>query len=245
MKKDTPDYAYVIIVFIGLIALFVEFIAGYHPFPIDYLIYIFIYVSFGIIVGFIWPSGSWKLGIWLPFFFMIYIPLSLIFDEDEGIGTYLLYILPIAIVKVISGGIGSFLGFRIRSYKIVSESLIRLKSHFGPKKLRELLGERGLKILTLCSVLLALIPTINMVLWIYIFSLPLDYTEKQAEFYGLFPEFMRGWYVSPSFSAVISILAIILCSIGLQLTEILWKLLNWVIILICTILFLLNLFEMM
>lgn len=90
-----------------------------------------------------------------------------------------------------------------------------------------------------------LIPLSIYVLWILIFDLGSTQTERVAIFKDYFPEFLNGRWNKTIISISFCIIAIILSSNNLNLTQKFWRLLNATILIISSLLLLLNFFSIM
>jgi hypothetical protein len=49
--------------------------------PVILISYVLVYAAGGVFVGFIWPQGGWRLGLWLVGFFFITMILSIPFSD--------------------------------------------------------------------------------------------------------------------------------------------------------------------
>lgn len=107
------------------------------------------------------------------------------------------------------------------------------------------LSSHLLKLLTFLGVLFISIPILMQGLWIYIFNLADNQSDRVAILHSYFPEFLHGRYVTTYLALSFCLLAIILSSISLKLSGILWKVVNVIILIISCLLLLLNLFQLM
>lgn len=129
--------------------------------------------------------------------------------------------------------------YRIRKYYY--ESPNEIVKPFGEITLTSPL----LKLLTFLGVLFISIPILMQGLWIYVFNLADNQSDRVAILHSYFPEFLHGQYVTTYLVLAFCLLAIILSSISLKLSGILWKTLNIIILIISSLLLLLNLFQLM
>lgn len=107
------------------------------------------------------------------------------------------------------------------------------------------LTPRLLKILTFGGLFCLSIPLSLLGIWIYVFNLADNQSDRVAILHSYFPEFLHGRYVTTYISVAFCLLTIILSNISLKLSGILWKTLNIIILIISILLLLLNLFQMM
>jgi hypothetical protein len=109
----------------------------------------------------------------------------------------------------------------------------------------QLASQRRFKFLTLLGFFCLLIPLSIYIWWIYIF----DFGETQAErvdiFNSYFPDFLSHRWDTTILSIIFCVFAIILSAKSLQLEFTFWKVLNYMILTISSILLFLNLFSMM
>ena len=129
--------------------------------------------------------------------------------------------------------------YRIRKYYY--ESPNEVVKPFGEITLTSPL----LKLLTFLGVLCISIPILLQGLWIYVFNLADNQSDRVAILHSYFPEFLNGRYITTYLALAFCLLAIILSSISLKLSGILWKSLNIIILIIGCLLLLLNLFQLM
>ena len=102
-----------------------------------------------------------------------------------------------------------------------------------------------LKTLTFVSIILLSIPLLVYGLWIQAFNLGATQSERVLVFNSYFPDFLQGRWDTTYLSITFCILAIILSSICLKLSQKLWRALNIIILIFGSLLQLLNLFSMM
>ena len=102
-----------------------------------------------------------------------------------------------------------------------------------------------LKILTFLGLLCFSIPLSLQGLWIYAFNQADNRSDSVAIVHSYLPEFLHGRYITTYLALAFCLLAIILSSISLKLSGILWKTLNIIILIISSLLLLLHLFQMM
>ena len=102
-----------------------------------------------------------------------------------------------------------------------------------------------LKILTFIGLICLSIPLSIIGLWVHAFNLGDNQINRVEIFNTYFPDFLHGIYSTTLLSIAFCIVAIVLSSICLRLSEKLWKILNIVILVISISLLLLNLFSMM
>ena len=129
--------------------------------------------------------------------------------------------------------------YRIRKYYY--ESPNEIVKPFGEITLTSPL----LKLLTFLGVLFISIPILMQGLWIYVFNLADNQSDRVAILNSYFPEFLHGRYVTTYLGLAFCFSAIILSSISLKLSGKLWKTLNIIILIISSLLLLLNLFQLM
>ncbi len=129
--------------------------------------------------------------------------------------------------------------YRIRKYYY--ESPNEVVKPFGEITLTSPL----LKLLTFLGAIFISIPILMQGLWIYVFNLADNQSDRVAILHSYFPEFLHGRYVTTYLDLAFCFLAIILSSISLKLSGILWKTLNIIILIIGCLLLLLNLFQLM
>lgn len=127
---------------------------------------------------------------------------------------------------------------------------IRKYYYESPNEVVKPLGEITLtspllKLLTFLGVLCISIPILMQGLWIYVFNLADNQSDRVAILHNYFPEFLHGRYITTYLALAFCLLAIILSSISLKLSGILWKSLNIIILIIGCLLLLLNLFQLM
>lgn len=102
-----------------------------------------------------------------------------------------------------------------------------------------------LKLSTFLGVLFISFPILIQGLWIYVFNLADNQSDRVAILNNYFPEFLHGRYVTTYLGLAFCFSAIILSSISLKLSGKLWKTLNIIILIISSLLLLLNLFQLM
>ena len=107
------------------------------------------------------------------------------------------------------------------------------------------LNQIQLKILTLVGLICFLIPFTIYGLWIYVFDLGTNQTERVSLFKDYFPDFLNGRWDTTFLGIFFCVLAIIFSSIGLKLLRKYWRILNVFILILSCLLLLLNLFSMM
>jgi len=129
--------------------------------------------------------------------------------------------------------------YRIRKYYYKSPN--KIVKPFGEIKL----SSYPLKLLTILGALLISIPFIIQGLWVYVFKLADNQTDRVVIFKSYFPEFMHGQNVTAYLSSVFCLIGIIFSSINLQVSAKLWKFINGIILVIGCMLLLLNLFQLM
>ena len=114
MSKQSPRYAYVITLGFGILAFIISIMLT--SIEISFFQSILrnaaIYLFFGIVVGLLWPIGSWKWGLWLSIPIVFLIGLSVLFAGYVGV--FLQKDLPVLITIVITGCLGSLVGSRLR-----------------------------------------------------------------------------------------------------------------------------------
>ena len=102
-----------------------------------------------------------------------------------------------------------------------------------------------LKLLTLLALLCVAIPMLSLGLWIYVRSLAATHADAGALLDRYQPECLQGPYATLYLSLALSLLAIILSSMTLKLSEKLWKYLNAIILILASLMLLLSLFQLM
>lgn len=160
----------------------------------------------------------------------VVIPLLLVKPDD-----LLLFVLigPIIDLAILIGV------YSIRKYYY--ESPNEIVKPFG----KIILSSPQLKLLTFLGVLFISIPILIQGLWIYAFNLKDNQSDRVAILNSYLPEFLHGQYVTTYLALAFCLLAIILSSISLKLSGMLWKTLNMIILIISSLLLLLNLFQLM
>ena len=120
MSKHPPPYAYVLTVGFGILAFIISIMLPSVVLPSVGMAFSFqkilldvaVYLSFGIVVGLLWPMLSWKCGIWLAVPWVLLIGFSVLFAGYVGV--FLQKDLPFLIAILISGGLGGLIGSRLR-----------------------------------------------------------------------------------------------------------------------------------
>ncbi len=114
MSKQSPRYAYVITLGFGILAFIISTMLMSIKMSLfkSILLYVAIYLFFGIVVGLLWPMISWKCGLWLSIPAVFLVGLSVLFAGHVGV--FLQKDLPILIAIVTSGGLGGLVGSRLR-----------------------------------------------------------------------------------------------------------------------------------
>lgn len=107
------------------------------------------------------------------------------------------------------------------------------------------LNQTQLKVLTLASLICLLIPFSIYGLWIYVLDLGTTQAERVAIFKGYFPDFLNGRWDTTFLGIVFCVSSIILSSISLKMSGKSWKRLNYIALIISSLLLFLNLFSMM
>ncbi len=102
-----------------------------------------------------------------------------------------------------------------------------------------------LKILTFLGLLCFSIPLSLQGLWKYAFNQASNQADRVAIIESYVPEFLHGRYTVTFLGAAFCLLAIILSSVSLKLSGILWKSFNIVILVLSSLLLMLYLFQMM
>lgn len=110
---------------------------------------------------------------------------------------------------------------------------------------RKSLTQRQLKIFSFVSLICFLIPLSIFGLWIYAADLGTTQAESVEIFHSYFPRFLQGRYDTAYLSIIFCIASIIFASISLKLSEILWKSMNIIVLILSSLLLLLNLFGLM
>lgn len=102
-----------------------------------------------------------------------------------------------------------------------------------------------LKVFSLVSLACLSIPVSIYALWIYVIDLGSTQAENVTIFKSYFPGFLQGRWSTTLLSIVFCIASIILSNISLKLSQILWRILNYTVLTISSLLLLLNAFSMM
>lgn len=160
----------------------------------------------------------------------VVIPLLLVKPYDSLLFVLIGPIIDLALLIVV---------YRIRKYYY--ESPNEIVKPFG----KITFTSPQLKLLTFLGVLFISIPILQQGLWIYASNLADNQSDKVAIFHSYLPEFLHGQYVTAYLALAFCLLAIILSSISLKLSGMLWKTLNIIILIISSLLLLLNLFQLM
>lgn len=101
-----------------------------------------------------------------------------------------------------------------------------------------------LKILTLLSFVCFSIPFTIYGIWIFSFNLGTTQAEKASIFKAHFPDFLDGRWTLTILSVIFSLTAIVISSSSIRQLKKTWKSVNFLIIIISSILLFLNLFSM-
>jgi len=102
-----------------------------------------------------------------------------------------------------------------------------------------------LKLLTFLGLLCVAIPMLSLGLWIYVRSLAPNHADAGALFDKYQPECLQGPYATLYLNLAFSLLAIILSSMALKLSEKFWTYLNTIILILASLMLLLSLFQLM
>lgn len=102
---------------------------------------------------------------------------------------------------------------------------------------------RLMKILTFLGLISLSIPLSIQILWIFVFNLGTNQAECVEIFHSYFPDSFQGSFGLTYLSIAFSISAIILGSISLKLSGIVWKTLNVITLVFSILLLLLNIFS--
>jgi hypothetical protein len=107
------------------------------------------------------------------------------------------------------------------------------------------LNQPKLKILSLLSFILSLIPFSIFILWIRVFNIGTTQIERVTLFNEYFPYFLNGRWDTTLLGIAFCVLAIFLSVTSLKLPGKFWKTLNIIILVLSSLLLLLNLFSML
>jgi len=107
------------------------------------------------------------------------------------------------------------------------------------------LSQLQLKLLTFLGLISVAIPILLQGLWIYVRSVTASQADAVALFKSFLPECLQGQYAALYLSLGLSLMAIIFSSMGLRLSEKLWKYLNTIILILASLMLLLSLFQLM
>ena len=115
MSEQSPRYAYVITLALGILAVFVSMKMTSVEMSLLKSIFLnaAIYLFIGIVVGLLWPMGSWRLGVWLSIPIVILMVLSLFFTGYVDV--FLRKDLPVLIPIVTTACLGGIVGSRLRN----------------------------------------------------------------------------------------------------------------------------------
>lgn len=143
-----------------------------------------------------------------------------------------------------------FLILNHRKYRLYLRLYIfRILQYFSsddPKKLpMKNASQTRLKIFTLVSFACMSIPVSIYVLWLYVIDLGSTQAERVTIFNSYFPEFLHERWDTTLVSIVFCISSIILSNISLSLSQKIWRILNYIILVISSLLLALNVFSMM
>lgn len=117
MNKKLPRNAYVITLGFGLLAGIISAMLT----PIEMSLYKGILINatifflFGIVIGLRWPTGSWKLGLFLPIPAVSFIGLSVLFAGH--IDMFLKNDLPLLLAIVLTSSLGGLIGSSLRGMR--------------------------------------------------------------------------------------------------------------------------------
>ncbi|SFB26790.1 hypothetical protein [Algoriphagus aquimarinus] len=106
-------------------------------------------------------------------------------------------------------------------------------------------NQSRLKLYSLVSLGCLLIPLSIYALWIYVIDMGSTQAENVTIFKSYFPDFLHGRWDTTLLSIVFCIASITLSNISLKLPQILWRILNYTVLTISSLLLLLNIFSMM
>ena len=110
---------------------------------------------------------------------------------------------------------------------------------------RNILTPSVLKILFLLGILFSVVPLAIWGLWIYVFNLSDNHTDRVAIYESYFPAFLHGRYPIALLIVAFCVLSIILSSISLKLSGTICKTLNIFILILCGFLLLLTLWGLL
>ena len=115
MSAQSPRYAYVITLGLGILAFFVSTKMTSVELSLlkSILINSAIYLFFGILVGLLWPMGSWRLAVWLSIPIVFLMMLSPLFAGYVDV--FLRKDLPVLITIGTTACLGGTIGSRLRS----------------------------------------------------------------------------------------------------------------------------------
>lgn len=112
--KRQPIVAYIVGVFLGLVAAFAPAGLGLHssPFAVALLISAAIFGVAGLILGLVWPGGGWRWGAWvvLPGLLLVTLGVLTSGEWESFLGDDLPYI----VAGLIAASLGAYVGARIR-----------------------------------------------------------------------------------------------------------------------------------
>lgn len=129
--------------------------------------------------------------------------------------------------------------FRLRKYYFDPNDItIHL---YGVNKL----STTALKSLIIFGLICSIITILIQVLWIYAFNQSDVQAERVLIFYGYLPTFLQEPFSSNYIGLIFSFIALICSLFGLKLKEVFWKFLNNFVLITSSLMFLLNLFQLM
>lgn len=105
--------------------------------------------------------------------------------------------------------------------------------------------QRKLKIFSFLGVVCLLVPLSIFILWIFISDIGTTHAERVDIFNSYFPSFLTKRWDTTLLSILFCFLALILSVKSLQLKYKFWSVLNYIVLILSSILLFLNLFSMM
>jgi len=183
-------------------------------------------------------------------FFLLKKPFSLNLMYGALTISILYVVIPLLLVKPYDSHLFVFMGLIIDLAILIGVYRIRKYYYESLNEIVKPLGEitftsPQLKLLTFLGVLFISIPILIQGLWIYVFNLADNQSDRVAILHSYYPEFLHGRYDTTYLALVFCLLAIILSSIGLKLSGAFWKTLNIIVLIISSLLLFLNLFQLM
>jgi len=168
-------------------------------------------------------------------FFLLKKPFSLNLMYGALTISILSVVISLLLVKPYDLHLFVFMGLIIDLTILIGVYRIRKYYYESPNEIVKPLGEitfttPQLKLLTFLGVLFISIPILIQGLWIYVFNLADNQSDRVAILHGYYPEFLHDRYDTTYLALVFCLLAIILSSISLKLSGALWKTTNAIIL---------------